>query len=206
MSSERELEANKTLSTETCRNHSDESLNSYHKHDCDTLEGRAANGASKVYKATKGHNSLKQMFKKFKISKSKHKTSSTCEAESEHKTSATCEASTCEAESKHKTSTTYETSACEADSEHKAGATCEAAEERSRDTAAEVPSYPVYIAKYRYQPRTNSDLGFGKRDLLYIVNTDDKDWWLARVKDTGQEGYIPSSYVVNTESSIEVEK
>ena len=49
------------------------------------------------------------------------------------------------------------------------------AEEQSRDTAAEASGYPLYIAKYEYQPRTKSDLGFGKKDLLYIINTGDED-------------------------------
>ena len=90
---------------------------------------------------------------------------------------------------KRKTSATCETST-----------TCEAAEEQSCDIAAEVSGYPLYIAKYEYQPRTKSDLGFGKKDLLYIINTGDEDWWLARAKDTEQEGFIPSSYVVNIEA------
>ena len=48
---------------------------------------------------------------------------------------------------------------------------------------------------YDYDALTSNDLGFRKSELLYIINTDDRDWWLARSKDTGKEGYIPSNYV-----------
>ena len=57
------------------------------------------------------------------------------------------------------------------------------------------PSYPLFVGKYDYSSRTDDDLGFKKGDLLYIINTDDPDWWHARSKNTGQEGYIPSNYV-----------
>ena len=30
---------------------------------------------------------------------------------------------------------------------------------------------------------------------MYIISTDDGDWWYARLKDSGKEGYIPSNYV-----------
>ena len=55
--------------------------------------------------------------------------------------------------------------------------------------------YSLFVGKYDYNPRTDDDLGFEKGDLLYIINTDDEDWWFARSELTGQEGYIPTSYV-----------
>ena len=56
------------------------------------------------------------------------------------------------------------------------------------------PDYPVYVAKYDYDCRSDVDLGFKKRDLLYVISTDG-DWWFAQHKDTGQKGFIPSNYV-----------
>ena len=56
-------------------------------------------------------------------------------------------------------------------------------------------TYPLYVGKYEYSARTAEDLSFKKEDLLYILNTDDEDWWFARAKHSGQEGYIPSNYV-----------
>ena len=38
-------------------------------------------------------------------------------------------------------------------------------------------------------------MSFSKGDKLYIINNDDKDWWFARAKSSGQEGRVPSSYV-----------
>ena len=31
---------------------------------------------------------------------------------------------------------------------------------------------------------------------MYMLNTIEGDWWLAKSKRTGQEGYVPSNYVV----------
>ena len=53
---------------------------------------------------------------------------------------------------------------------------------------------PLFMAKYNYLSRTSNDLEFKKRDLLYILNSDDEDWWWARSK-SGGEGYIPSNHV-----------
>ena len=35
---------------------------------------------------------------------------------------------------------------------------------------------------------------------MYIIATDEDDWWLASLKDSGKEGYIPSNYVAEYES------
>ena len=62
------------------------------------------------------------------------------------------------------------------------------------------PNYLLYTGKYEYSSRTDDDLGFKKGDLLYVINKDDADWWFARSKDTGEEGYIPSNYVAESNS------
>ncbi len=61
-------------------------------------------------------------------------------------------------------------------------------------------NYPVYVGKYDYDSRTDDDLSFKKGDLMYIISTDEGDWWFARSKDTGKEGYIPSNYVAEWKS------
>ena len=63
-------------------------------------------------------------------------------------------------------------------------------------------TYPIHAALYDYMPRTDEDLSFEKGDLLCIINTKDKDWWLARSQRTEKEGYIPSNYV--TSSTVDV--
>lgn len=61
-------------------------------------------------------------------------------------------------------------------------------------------TYPIYVGKYDYDSRTDDDLSFKKGDLMYIISTDEGDWWFARSKDTGREGYIPSNYVAEHKS------
>ena len=63
------------------------------------------------------------------------------------------------------------------------------AEER-KNPDSELIAYPPCVAKYSYSPRRESELGFNKGEKLYVINTDDANWWLA-----GQMGCIPSSYV-----------
>ena len=62
------------------------------------------------------------------------------------------------------------------------------------------PNVPVYIAKYDYDSRTDDDLSFKKGDLMYIISTEEGDWWYARHKTNGQEGYIPSNYIAEWKS------
>ena len=57
------------------------------------------------------------------------------------------------------------------------------------------PDYPLYVGKYDYDRRADDELSFKKGDLMYILHTDDEDWWMARSKETGKEGYIPSNHV-----------
>ena len=64
----------------------------------------------------------------------------------------------------------------------------------------ETSQYPIFVGKYDYDSRTDDDLSFKKGDLMYIVSTDEGDWWFARSKETGAEGYIPSNYVAEYKS------
>ena len=63
----------------------------------------------------------------------------------------------------------------------------------------------LFVAEYDYSTRTNGDLSFQRGDLLYILNSDNEDWWLARAKHSGQEGYIPSNYVVEYKPKLDTE-
>jgi hypothetical protein len=55
-------------------------------------------------------------------------------------------------------------------------------------------NYPVFVAKYDYRDDDVHVLSFRGGDLLYVIGMDG-NWWFARSKDTGREGYIPSNYV-----------
>ena len=58
--------------------------------------------------------------------------------------------------------------------------------------------YPIHAALYDYESRTDEDLTFEKGDLLCIIKADDSDWWFARSKRTGKEGYVPSNYLTSS--------
>lgn len=65
-----------------------------------------------------------------------------------------------------------------------------------------VPSKTAhYLALYDYDKRTEEDLSFKKGEILE-VNTEDllADWWRAKSKETGAEGFIPSNYVAPLEA------
>ena len=62
------------------------------------------------------------------------------------------------------------------------------------------PNCPTYVAKYDYESRTDDDLTFVKGDLMYIISTDEGDWWYAQHKMTGAQGFIPSNYVAENDS------
>lgn len=64
--------------------------------------------------------------------------------------------------------------------------------------------YPIFIALYDYETRTEEDLRFKKGEHLEILDTKQGDWWFARSKMTHQTGYIPSNYVAKLKS-IEAE-
>ena len=63
----------------------------------------------------------------------------------------------------------------------------------------------LYITKCDFSARINGDLSIKRGDLLYIMNSDDHDWWLAEIKHSGQQGYIPSDYVVKYKSDLDTE-
>ncbi len=66
--------------------------------------------------------------------------------------------------------------------------------------AVDKPGLTTYVGKYDYESRTDDDLSFKKGDLMHIISTDEGDWWFAKSKDTGKEGYIPSNYVAEWKS------
>ena len=60
---------------------------------------------------------------------------------------------------------------------------------------------PLYIALYDYDARTEEDLSFEKGEILEVYpETLRNDWWKARSRDTGVEGFIPSNYVAEVQS------
>ena len=75
----------------------------------------------------------------------------------------------------------------------------------SQDSSEVESTPPLFIAKYDYKSRTNTDMSFKKGDQLFIINDDNKDWWFARAKHSDQKGRVPSSYVVKI-SSLDVEE
>ena len=56
-------------------------------------------------------------------------------------------------------------------------------------------NYPVFVGKYDFDSQMDDDLSFKKGDLLYIISTDEGEWWFAQSMATGKEGYIPSNRV-----------
>lgn len=64
--------------------------------------------------------------------------------------------------------------------------------------------YPVVVAKFDYTQRTDDDLSFKKGELLYILDSDNDDWWLAKNRSNVQ-GFIPSNHVME-HNSIEAQK
>ena len=54
---------------------------------------------------------------------------------------------------------------------------------------------PLYVGMYDFLAADYNEMSFSKGDLLYIIS-DNGDWWFAKSKTTGQEGYIPKTYIV----------
>lgn len=65
--------------------------------------------------------------------------------------------------------------------------------------------YPLFVATYDFSLEEDKYLSFKKGDLLYIMNTDEGNWWFAKSKHTGQEGYIPNNYITEYKS-VDVEE
>ena len=59
-----------------------------------------------------------------------------------------------------------------------------------------VLDHPVYMGRYDFSSDDDRYLSFKKGDLMYLLNTIEGDWWFAKSKHTGQEGYVPNSYIV----------
>lgn len=74
-----------------------------------------------------------------------------------------------------------------------------------------VPQSPTvlrltYIALYDYDARTQEDLSFKKGEILEVNKEDlENDWWRARSRESGVEGFIPSNYVA-PQLSLEAEE
>ncbi|KAF4070828.1 hypothetical protein AMELA_G00277950 [Ameiurus melas] len=62
----------------------------------------------------------------------------------------------------------------------------------------------IVIAQHDFNPTNNSDLPFKKGEKLKIIH-ENGDWWLAKSLITGDEGYIPCTYVARAHT-LEVEK
>ena len=65
--------------------------------------------------------------------------------------------------------------------------------------------YPIYAGIYDCDSEDYDELTFKKGDQMCIISTDEGDWWWARLKDSGREGYIPSNYVAEI-NSLDAEK
>lgn len=70
----------------------------------------------------------------------------------------------------------------------------------SRPPPPPEPNLPTFVAKFDYDSRTDDDLTFKKGDLLYIISTEEGDWWYAKHRESGAEGYVPSNYIAQWKS------
>ena len=68
------------------------------------------------------------------------------------------------------------------------------ADAHAQEMSQEESSYPLFVAVYEFVSTADDELDFKKGELLYIIDTSD-DWWFAKAKHSGQEGYVPSIYV-----------
>lgn len=199
-------ETDETLKAETCRSHSEQLLCIYCKtcscficRDCSTADHKQHDLSDSVYDADKTSestvaeqtvkeqsSSLKGIFKRLKLTKNILYGSS---------------------KTKHSTNTTVPVGKVMA-----ADPNPDRSGDKTRGKADKVvmsveeQNYSLYVGKCDYIPRTKADLGFKKKDLLYVVNTDDKNWWFAKAKHSGEEGYIPSNFVAKISMSLEAEE
>ena len=65
----------------------------------------------------------------------------------------------------------------------------------AQEMSQEESSYPLFVAKYEFVSTADVELDFKKGELLYIIDAGHDDWWFAKAKHSGQEGYVPSNYV-----------
>ncbi|XP_071757626.1 tyrosine-protein kinase Blk [Centroberyx gerrardi] len=62
----------------------------------------------------------------------------------------------------------------------------------------------VVVAQHDFKPTNDSDLPFKKGERLKVLQ-ENGDWWLARSLVTGDEGFIPCTYVARADT-LEMEK
>lgn len=59
----------------------------------------------------------------------------------------------------------------------------------------------LYVALFDYDARTAEDLTFKKGDYLEVKPENTAfDWWHAKSRSSGKEGYIPSNYVAEVKT------
>ena len=64
----------------------------------------------------------------------------------------------------------------------------------------------LYVALYDYDARTHEDLSFTKGEILEVNNEDlGNDWWRARSRNSGKEGFVPSNYLA-LQQTLEAEE
>ncbi|KAM4632895.1 tyrosine-protein kinase Blk [Polymixia lowei] len=62
----------------------------------------------------------------------------------------------------------------------------------------------IVVAHHDFKPTNDSDLAFKKGERLKVLQ-ENGEWWLARSLATGDEGYIPCTYVARAHT-LEIEK
>lgn len=61
------------------------------------------------------------------------------------------------------------------------------------------------IAMYSFEKTNEDDLEFKENDILRVIHVEDADWVRAKNEKTGQDGYIPTSYVRLLDEESEAE-
>ena len=77
--------------------------------------------------------------------------------------------------------------------------TSETTDARESAKITETNKTSLYVGKYDYHARKTDELSFKKGDIFYITRSDG-DWWYARLRDSGQEGYVPSNFIAEFNS------
>lgn len=60
----------------------------------------------------------------------------------------------------------------------------------------------VFIAKFDYEKEREDLLSFKEGEKFRIASKADSRWWAAYSVETGDYGYVPSSYMEVSETSI----
>lgn len=61
--------------------------------------------------------------------------------------------------------------------------------------------FRLYVAIFDYDARTNEDLTFKKGEYLEVSSDNTQfDWWQAKSRTSGKQGYIPSNYVAEVKT------